>query len=344
MGRTPPPIPWAEPPTHPKLRERRRSSGTRAPGEISPKPGPSRSSLPGNSTTHLETTLKSVPVNTDALFIWFVEFLPRRGLSRLARHLSRIRSRWAVRYFAAAYGIAVHEAERPLDEYSSVFELFTRRLAPGARPVDSNPGALVSPVDATVGAYGHITAGQLVQAKGRVYTLSALLAQEAPHPSTADGRFATLYLSPRDYHRVHSPAAGILRGYTYVPGDLYPVNAPAVARVDQLFARNERLVLHLDSSTHGPVEVVMVGATNVGHMTLAADPELRARCRRRELLRHTFDPPIPVERGDELGVFELGSTVVLILDPSIDLHALETLATPRVGQAIGHVVGPATDD
>lgn len=268
------------------------------------------------------------------LLLRLIEALPQHELSQWVRRgASHARSRSVIKAFARRYGIAVEEAEHAIEEYPSLLEFFTRRLKPGARPIDPDPRALVCPVDGVLDASGPITAGRLIQAKGREYTLAALLASEERAKHFEGGTFATLYLSPKDYHRVHSPASGVITGYSYLPGALFPVNANAVANVDSLFARNERLITHLKTEAFGDIEYVMVGATCVGHIKVVYDPNVATNCGVREVERTQYDPPMPIERGAELGVFELGSTVILILEPGVRLDV--TSGVVRVGQRLG---------
>lgn len=265
-----------------------------------------------------------------------LEMLPEKDLSRAVRRLaSSSASKAAIRAFARRYGVATEEAEHELDGYVSLLDFFTRRLKPGARPLDPDPGSLLCPVDGLLDACGRIEGGKLIQAKGREYTLAALLASEELAQRYEGGTYATLYLSPRDYHRVHAPADAQVIGATYVPGTLLPVNANAVAHVDALFARNERLITHLETPRFGRIEYVMVGATCVGHISVTYDAELVTNTGGREIVRKRYEVAPALARGGELGVFELGSTVILILEPGIILD--RTAGSPvRVGERLGH--------
>ena len=269
------------------------------------------------------------------LFIAVMGVVPKKALSRFMRRLVRVNSGLAVRWFARKYGLAMHEAERPIDEYPTILDLFTRRLKPGARPVDPDPDALVSPVDATFDASGVLDAGTLLQAKGRTYSLAALLADEGLAEHYEGGQYVTLYLAPKDYHRIHAPVSGAVTGCVHVPGELWPVNRAAVAHVDSLFAVNERLITHIDSEGFGRVALVMVGATNVGHMTAAYDDRVATNTGQTEIERKSYETPVPLEKGGDLGVFEMGSTVVLVVEKGVALDAF-ALGTPvKMGQRIG---------
>lgn len=263
--------------------------------------------------------------------------LPKKPLSRAVRQLVSVRSSVAVRRFAARYGIDLDEAELPVEQYASILALFTRHLKPGLRPLDPDPRVLLCPVDGAYLVGGPVGAGTLVQAKGKTFTLNALLADEHAEERFANGAYAVLYLSPKDYHRIHSPATGVVSGYTYLPGALYPVNAAAVAHVDELFARNERLITHVESEQFGRVEVVKVGATCVGHIKLAYDDAVATNVGATEIVRKVYDQPIPVQRGDELGVFEMGSTVIVVVEKPIALDAFTQGQPVRLGRPLARV-------
>jgi phosphatidylserine decarboxylase len=271
------------------------------------------------------------------LFIGGMRVVPKKTLSKAVRRLASMRSKMAVRRFAARYGVAVEDAEKPLDEYDSVLAFFTRRLKPGIRPIDPDPNVLISPVDGAFLVGGPVGEGRLYQAKGREFTLNALLADPDAERIFAGGTYATLYLAPKDYHRIHAPAAGRITGYTYVPGQLFPVNAAAVAHVDELFARNERLITHLETESFGRVEVVKVGATCVGHITVAYDPDVATNVGEQEIRPKRYDPPIPLEKGAEIGVFEMGSTVIVVTERPVQLVDIERGAPVRLGRPLGSV-------
>lgn len=269
------------------------------------------------------------------LFISALEFVPKKGLSRTVRRLTQVRSQMAVRRFAARYGINLDEAEKPIEDYPTILDLFTRRLKAGLRPLDSDSASLLSPVDGTIEARGQIDSGCLLQAKGRSYKLSALLADEDLAVHFEGGLYATLYLSPKDYHRIHSPISADVIGYTYIPGELYPVNPAAVLHVDSLFAVNERLVTHLESERFGRMALVMVGATNVGHMRVMYDDSVQTNMGAKEIVRKSYAPAKTIERGDELGVFEMGSTVILIMESKLSLSEFAIGEAIRMGQSLG---------
>jgi phosphatidylserine decarboxylase len=275
-------------------------------------------------------------VESGRLFIGAMRVVPKKPLSRAVRRLVAIRSKLAVRRFARRYRVAIDEAERPLEDYASILDFFTRRLKPGLRPLDPDPKALLCPCDGAYLAGGPVGDGQLYQAKGRSFTLDALLAEEGALSRFRDGSYFTLYLAPKDYHRVHSPASGRIVGHTYLPGALFPVNAAAVAHVDQLFAKNERLITHIETEVFGRVDVVMVGATCVGHIRVAYDGAVRTNSGEAAVVRKRYEAPIAIARGDELGVFEMGSTVIVVVERPVQAESsLAGGAVVRLGMRLG---------
>lgn len=256
-----------------------------------------------------------------------LKLVPKNALSRavgavLRAPLPRPVVRAAVRGFSRSYGVAVDEAEQPIETYRTFTDFFTRRLKPGLRPVVEGVDVACSPVDGAVGEVGPIVDGTMVQAKGRTYTVREFLSDDEDAKDYEGGTFATLYLAPYDYHRIHSPFEGKVTGYTHVPGHLWPVNQKGVQEIDRLFAVNERLITHLETPA-GKVAVAKVGATCVGRIRVAYD-DVVTNTGRSSLRRVRYDEPFSVEKAGELGVFEMGSTVILLfqagraeLDPSI---------------------------
>jgi len=216
--------------------------------------------------------------------------------------------------YAARFGAAVEEASLPLTEYPSLHAFFTRQLAPGVRPVTDLPDGLVSPADGRVAACGQVEERQLLQVKGRRYSLHELLQEPAAEESLQRGSYATVYLAPGDYHRVHFPAGGEIVGYRYLPGTLFPVNPAGQRHVRDLYTINERLVTHVASPTQGRVSIVMVGALAVGRISVSYAPIVTNARTGHPAAQVTLSPPRPCQAGDELGVFHLGSTVVVICE------------------------------
>lgn len=213
------------------------------------------------------------------------------------------------------------EAGQAPADYASLNAFFVRRLAPGARQWPSDASLVTSPVDGVLTRLGTVEDGRLVQAKGRRYSAAALLASEEAAAPFHGGLYATVYLAPRHYHRIHAPVAGRLRSATYVPGGLFPVNAAAVAEIPDLLATNERVVCSFAGDA-GRIALVAVGAYNVGRISTAFDPawgggeggwvtNRRPRSERRRI----YQPALGISRGDEIMAFHLGSCVIVLLEP-----------------------------
>jgi phosphatidylserine decarboxylase len=241
---------------------------------------------------------------------------------------------FAYRAFARAVGANLEETELALHSYPSFGDFFARRLRDGARVVDQAKSTIVAPCDGVVAAAGHATDGVLVQAKGHTYTLGELLVDDDYAAGFVGGEYFTIYLSPRDYHRVHTPIAATLLAYDYVPGALWPVNPKVASRRAGLFARNERVVIRLNSPTLGHVALVMVGAAGVGNIALHHGPT-SASLRSAGELRRVEIGDVELARGDELGAFRLGSTVIMAFQPGRAKLALHENQVVRFGEAIG---------
>jgi phosphatidylserine decarboxylase len=241
----------------------------------------------------------------------------------------------AYRAFARAVGADLDEAELDLRSYTSLGDFFARRLRSGVRPLDPDPAAVVSPCDGVVAAWGVAEDGELIQAKGKHYQLEELLVDRELSARLTGGAYATIYLSPRDYHRVHTPVDGIIVRYDYVPGALWPVNPRVASRRERLLSRNERVVITVDAGPLGMVAIVMVGAAGVGNIALAHAPESVTWRAAGELRRIEVNQP--VLRGDELGAFRLGSTVVMVFEPGgVELsQAIGEAQVVRFGERIG---------
>ena len=243
-------------------------------------------------------------------------------LSRLTGRLSDLRLPTAIlapaiRAYARAFGADLKEAAQPPETYASFNAFFTRRLREGTRPIAGGEGVVVSPSDSRLSSIGPVPPdGRLEQVKGSSYSVEALLGSAEDGAPFRRAVHATLYLSPAMYHRVHSPVDGCVSAWRYVPGRLFTVNRIGVRAVPGLFTRNERVCVFLESEAHGPVAVVLVGAANVGRISLAFGDLVTNRDAQGG--RFTPAAPIAVRRGDELGAFNLGSTVVLLVaDPAL---------------------------
>lgn len=240
--------------------------------------------------------------------------LPQQLLTALAWRLSRCRAGWFrrpfIRIFVRLFGVDLDEAERSDPAaYECFNDFFTRSLKPGARPLADAGHRMVCPCDGTVSQLGRIAGDTIFQAKGFDYTAGALLGSDQHAAAFADGRFVTLYLAPRDYHRVHSPVAGRVFEEVRIPGRLFSVSAATVRGVPRLFTRNERMVAMLESD-HGPVAVVMVAALLVaGIETAWGGPDDR---RPGQQVRTRAVAGFELTRGGELGRFHWGSTVIVL--------------------------------
>lgn len=286
----------------------------------------------------------------DKLFILLQHLLPQHLLSRLVGRVADCRTPWIknlfIGLFHKRYAIDMSlAAEENPRAYASFNDFFTRALKTGMRPIDGASDALISPCDGAVSQAGDINYGRIIQAKGRGYSLTTLLGgcSERAEPFI-NGSFATLYLSPRDYHRVHMPVAGTLREAIYVPGDLYSVNNATAQGVDSLFARNERLVTLFDTE-YGPMAMVLVGAMIVaGIETVWSGPVAPLPRRPLSLYSRSEPAPVHLEKGEEMGRFHLGSTVILAFGP--DVLRWEESLTHGSGVTLGRRIatfGAGTD-
>ena len=266
--------------------------------------------------------------------------LPHRFLSSLARRLaystSPGTSRWLIDTVTKKFNVDLGEAANPDPRSYPIFNaFFTRALKPGARVADADPRALLMPADGHISQCGPIEDGRIFQAKGQSFTAAELLGDAAAAEPFRNGLFATVYLSPRDYHRVHMPWTGTLRETVHVPGRLFSVGTDAVANVPRLFARNERLVCHFDTD-FGPMVSVMVGALLVsGVETVWSGEEIPAYGT--AITRKDYrGKGITLERFAEMARFNYGSTVIVLLPPGVaDFDPSLTAESPvQLGQAL----------
>ncbi|WP_290526075.1 archaetidylserine decarboxylase [Alcanivorax sp.] len=254
----------------------------------------------------------------DKLFVTLQYLIPQHGLSRLVGMLARSEVPWIkttfISLFMKRFGIDLSEAQiEDPDRFETFNAFFTRALKPEARPLEASDAAdIACPADGAVSQLGAIRANQVFQAKGHDYSLYDLLGGDSALASEfTNGQFATIYLSPRDYHRVHMPATGTLRETRYVPGDLFSVNEATANGVPNLFARNERLVCIFDTE-HGPAAVILVGAMIVAGIETVFSGQVTPLPKQVVTTDYQRTAPITLEKGDELGRFLLGSTVVLL--------------------------------
>jgi phosphatidylserine decarboxylase len=275
------------------------------------------------------------------LFVWFQHVLPQHGLSRLVLRATRVRTtwfkNWLIRGFMKLYVIDMAEAAQPDPfGYASFNEFFTRALKPNVRALASGPREIACPVDGVISEAGEIDDDRLLQAKGRDYTLKDLLASCAWAKDFAGGSFATIYLAPFNYHRVHMPLRGQLRETVYVPGRLFSVNAATASLVPRLFARNERVLTWFDSS-FGEFALILVGALNVGSIATVWAGDITPAARR---VASTLPPQsVVLDKGEELGRFNMGSTVILLFqkDRARWHKEVRAGATVRLGQSLGYL-------
>ena len=290
------------------------------------------------------------PLDADSvrarLFVALQYLLPQHFISRLAYRITRSRvplvKNALIRSFVGNFHPDMSEAEQPDPlQYESFNAFFTRALRAQARPSDPDPAVLVSPVDGTVSQIGRLDGSWLVQAKGHAYTLESLLAADLSWAARfRGGAFATLYLAPFNYHRVHMPLRGALRAAWYVPGQLFSVNATTTAGVPGLFARNERVVCVFGHEAL-TFAVVLVGALLVGSIATVWHGEVTPRAVRgcADLPLDASRAALNLEKGAELGRFNMGSTVILLLPPGSSewLPGLAPGSSVRVGQALARL-------
>ena len=270
---------------------------------------------------------------------WAVRAMPRRAVSRFMGGLGRLKLPRplltpVLRVYARTYGADLEEMARPLGDYESFLDFFTRQLRAGARPEPRDALAIAAPADGKVHAAGALDAGTILQAKGIAYSVGDMLGG----PSGIDaGTFFTTYLAPGDYHRYHWPFDATLEEVRHIPGDLWPVHPGAVASVPGLFARNERAILLGRTAQGGAFAIAAVGALNVGSIRLT-QADLRTNRGTPAGMRVVARPEIGVRRGEEMGWFEFGSALVMVLElAGGGFEALPTGTSLRVGQVIGEL-------
>ncbi len=269
--------------------------------------------------------------------------MPKKLLTVLAGKLASARlgalTHWVIRKFVAQYRVDMQEAADPrIESYATFNDFFTRPLREGARPISAAP--FICPVDAAVSQFGPIEHDQLFQAKGHSYSTRALVGGDQALAHQFDhGHFATLYLAPKDYHRIHMPCEGRLKRMIYVPGDLFSVNPVTARHVPSLFARNERVVCEFECA-HGPMVMVLVGATIVGSMATVWHGVVNPP-RTREPREWRYDgQEVVLAKGAEMGRFLLGSTVIMLFPKNVLTFTPDWAPTRpvRLGEAMATVV------
>ena len=278
----------------------------------------------------------------------FIQLMPHHLLSRAIGRLARCKVIWIknilIQCFCTAYAVDLSEAQQNNSHHYAHFNaFFTRALKASARPIHHNPQHILSPVDGFVSEIGNIENDTLLQAKGKTFTVQSLLGEYDNHKNLfSQGKFATLYLSPKDYHRIHMPLAGQLKSMRYIPGKLFPVKQSSVDHIPSLFARNERIVT-LFSTPQGPVAIILVGALFVGSIDTVWSGTVTPPYGKHTLsLSYAQQGPHSVflEQGTEMGRFNMGSTVILLL--SKHMHAtFDNILKPgdivRLGQCLASI-------
>ena len=270
-----------------------------------------------------------------------LKFVPKNWLSLITGWLAQIRmpsflNRKLLCWYCCHYSVNQEEIELPLEKYPTLGAFFVRNLKDGVRPIGDG---LVSPVDGKIQEHGGIYDGRLLQVKGKEYELSELIGDIQLAQKFNGGYFLTIYLSPSDYHHIHAPVDGDVIRSIYIPGTLWPVNQWSVQNIDRLFAVNERLISVIESAA-GEVLVVKVGATNVGSISVEYDNLRTNTCpfsRKAAKLVKNYSQPYKVKKGDRLGTFNLGSTVILIFEPGhFSPSNIKYGQSVHFGQTLGH--------
>ncbi|MBN92873.1 MAG: phosphatidylserine decarboxylase [Deltaproteobacteria bacterium] len=270
----------------------------------------------------------------DAFLVNLLSVLPRRRLSRWMGGLVRLRlpgwiRRGIIRWYVGHYGVNLSECDGDVDDFPTLASFFTRALKPGVRQVAEETEAIVSPVDGVVSSVGHVVDGGFSQAGDLLVAAEELIGETGKF---REAEYATIYLSPKDYHRVHSPREGRILGHRYRPGRLWPVFPAATRKVQGLFARNERVSVRLETDL-GEVACVLVGAFGVGRMTLSFDSVVTNMGMEPADLE--LDPPVAIERCGELGRFGMGSTVILLFPAGSVAWEVAAGQAVRLGERIG---------
>jgi len=275
----------------------------------------------------------------------FQYILPQHFLSRIVYALMRCEIKWVknflIQLISRIAGINVNEALSPDPaDYASFNAWFTRALKPGARTFDTSPQAFLSPCDGRISETGALLKNRILQAKGKNYSLQDLLANDPVCQQLTDGYFSTIYLSPRDYHRIHMPLGGQLKRMIHVPGRLFSV-APYTARqVPQLFARNERVITIFETDS-GPLVMVLVGAMLVSSTETVWAGEITPTKNKNVTVTDYSNQDISLSKGDEMGRFNMGSTVILLM-PTATVEGLPELGAGKpvkVGQKLARMLG-----
>ncbi|MDD7986775.1 archaetidylserine decarboxylase [Lentisphaera marina] len=278
----------------------------------------------------------------DRTLLTLLNLLPKNLLSRFIGFLANLSiSKAFVPWFAKRYKINLDEAEKDISDYPTLNQFFTRHLKAGVRPIHKldDPSNVVSPVDGKIAQMGDIVNGSMIQAKGLDYQLNHLIGSTLEAEAYQDGYYMTIYLAPTDYHRMHHYATGLIQKMRVIPGRLFPVNVFAVNNVRNLFPINERITTYIENKFGQKSAIVKVGATVVGKIKLAYH---KAESNKGLAMAKTFESPIEVTKGDELGYFAMGSTVVMLFEKgSFKVNEkLQAGDAVRMGEDLGTFLDP----
>lgn len=277
------------------------------------------------------------------LFIFFQHIAPQHLLSRSLGLLAASKKvglkNFIIKKFIAKYGVNMAEALHPdAEDYVSFNDFFTRELKPGSRPIADAQNAIACPADGLVSACGNIEKGKLLQAKGKQFSLLNLLGGDNKRAQVfEEGNFATVYLSPKDYHRVHMPLSGTLTEMVFIPGKLFSVNQTTSENIPELFARNERVVCIFETEV-GPMAVILVGAMIVASIETVWAGQIAPSKQKLYVEDYSqHHPPIHIAKGDEIGRFKLGSTALVLFGPGVMQwsETTEENASIRMGETLG---------
>jgi phosphatidylserine decarboxylase len=277
---------------------------------------------------------------SEKLLGWLFTALPHHLISRVVYFLTRIKTPLAtpvIRWFIKTFKVDMSDAEiQIIEEYACFNDFFIRSLTPDARPITSAENSVVSPVDGTVSQSGDIVKGHLFQAKGHFYSIEDLLGGDTLMSHMFEGgKFATIYLAPYNYHRIHMPMDGILKKMIHVPGRLFSVAPWTVRQIPRLFARNERVVCLFSTAT-GPIAMILVGAINVAAIETIWHG-LVTPSKGRKVSEFDYNhAERKFSKGQEMGRFNMGSTVILLTTDKVQLEDLKPQQTLRMGELIGH--------
>lgn len=279
-------------------------------------------------------------MTNSSLKIMLFRILPKGFISRIFGYMSLIplpvtTMKRIISWYSEKYGVNLEEAEIPTEGFRNFNSFFTRKLKKGARKIDTNRISVISPTDSRIDQFGEIKNNSILQAKGIDYSLRELIpSQEAE--KFVDGKYITLYLSPGDYHRIHSPVSGKITGFFNIPGKLYTVQEFMVKGFKNLFSVNERLITYIQTD-RGTVAVCKIGAMNVGKISLSYNDCVTNRFfRRKKEFFYSSDQRPVIKKGDEVGIFNLGSTVILLFQKKmIKFEKLKVGKKVKVGEKIG---------